>query len=139
MKADCSETDITETLPLGSCIAFTFNSNHVNPQQSVKGFQCNSSHFGILVLKQTNSKTHKYTAIFKHFPSKLFKIFNLFTRYRTNAKEMARYILPFDLYTYERLSKHFPRTTVFQWFYHKDPGHHRNDGKVLLLFFLAGL
>lgn len=121
MKLDCSENEIAESLPLGSGIAFTFNSNHVNPQQSVKRFQCNSSHFGILVLKQTNNKTHKYTAIFKHFPSKLFKIFNLFTRYRTNAKEQATYILPLDLYTSERLSKkYFLQTTVFQEFYHKD-------------------
>jgi len=39
-------------LPLGSCVAFTFNSDHVNPQQSVQRFQCNSSHFGVLILKK---------------------------------------------------------------------------------------
>lgn len=40
------------SLPLSSCVAFAFNSNHVNPKQPVQRFQGNSRHLGVFILRQ---------------------------------------------------------------------------------------
>lgn len=37
-------------LPLCRSVALTLDSDHVNPQQSIEGLQCNTSHFWVSTL-----------------------------------------------------------------------------------------
>lgn len=40
------------TLPLCCSVAFTFDSDHVDPQQPIERFKCHPGHFVVFVLKE---------------------------------------------------------------------------------------